>query len=119
MGGDVQQTAPHAVAAVGDIRKGQRVALVTESPQRKEQVFVAAVAGHDLGLSLIHILERRRRCVTMDNIGYGRYSGEIQLVRADLPADEKVHVIGEVPAEYDLLLDCIKRRKTFPMVKVS
>ena len=52
-------------------------------------------------------VERRRRCVTMDNIVYGRYSGEIQLVRADLPADEKVNVIGEVPAEYDLLLDCI------------
>ena len=63
--------------------------------------------------------ERRRRCVTMDNIGYGRYSGEIQLVRADLPADEKVNVIGEVPAEYDLLLDCIKRGKTFRMVKVQ
>ena len=64
-------------------------------------------------------VERRRRCVTMDNIGYGRYSGEIQLVRADLPADEKVNVIGEVPAEYDLLLDCIKRGKTFRMVKVQ
>ena len=64
-------------------------------------------------------VERRRRCVTMDNIGYGRYSGEIQLVRADLPADEKVNVIGEVPAEYDLLLDCIKRGKTFRMVKSS
>ena len=64
-------------------------------------------------------VERRRRCVTMDNIGYGRYSGEIQLVRADLPADEKVNVIGEVPAEYDLLLDCIKRGKTFRMVKTS
>ena len=63
--------------------------------------------------------ERRRRCVTMDNIGYGRYSGEIQLVRADLPADEKVNVIGEVPAEYDLLLDCIRRGKTFRMVKTS
>jgi len=64
-------------------------------------------------------VERRRRCVTMDNIGYGRYSGEIQFVRADLPADEKVNVIGEVPAEYDLLLDCIKRGKTFRMVKTS
>ena len=64
-------------------------------------------------------VERRRRCVTMDNIGYGRYSGEIQLMRTDLPADEKVNVIGEVPAEYDLLLDCIKRGKTFRMVKVS
>ena len=62
-------------------------------------------------------VERRRRCVTMDNIGYGRYSGEIQLMRADFPADEKVNVIGEVPAEYDLLLDCIRRGKTFRMVK--
>ena len=61
--------------------------------------------------------ERHRRCVTMDNIGYGRYSGEIQLMRADFPADEKVNVIGEVPAEYDLLLDCIRRGKTFRMVK--
>ena len=40
-------------------------------------------------------------------------------MRADLPADEKVNVIGEVPAEYDLLLDCIKRGKTFRMVKTS
>lgn len=61
--------------------------------------------------------ERHRRCVTMDNIGYGRYSGEIQLMRADFPADEKVNVIGEVPAEYDLLLDCIRRGKIFRMVK--
>ena len=40
-------------------------------------------------------------------------------LRTDLPADEKVNVIGEVPAEYDLLLDCIKRGKTFRMVKVQ
>ena len=30
-----------------------------------------------------------------------------------------MNVIGEVPAEYDLLLDCIKRGKTFRMVKIS
>ena len=62
-------------------------------------------------------IARRRRCVTMDNIGYGRYSGEIQLLRTDLPADEKVNVIGEVSAEYDLLLDCIRRGAAFRMVR--
>ena len=62
-------------------------------------------------------IARRRRCVTMDNIGYGRYSGEIQLLRTDLPADEKVNVIGEVPTEYDLLLDCIRRGAAFRMVR--
>ena len=46
--GDVQQPAPHAVAAIGDVGIGQRVLFVAEGPQRKEQVLVAAVAGHDL-----------------------------------------------------------------------
>ena len=61
---------------------------------------------------------RRRGCVTMDNVGYGRYSGEIQLMRQDFPADEKVNVIGEVPPAYHLLLDCIRRGSTFRMVEV-
>src|SRR5699024_4412581 len=46
--GDVHQAAPDPVAAVGDVGPGQRAAGVAESPQGKEQVFVAAVAGHDL-----------------------------------------------------------------------
>ena len=61
---------------------------------------------------------RRRGCVTMDNVGYGRYSGEIQLMRQDFPADEKVNVIGEVPPAYHPLLDCIRRGSTFRMVEV-
>lgn len=69
MGRNVQQTAPHAVAAVGDIRKGQRVALVTESPQRKEQVLVAAVAGHDLGRLQAEM--RRRRAQQLGTGGVG------------------------------------------------
>ena len=44
----MHQPTPHAVAAIGDIGIGQRVLLVAEGPQRKEQVLVAAVAGHDL-----------------------------------------------------------------------
>ena len=40
---------------------------------------------------------RLRGSVTMDNRLYGRYSGEIQLVRQDLPADGRVNVIGRVP----------------------
>ena len=46
--GDVQQPAPDAVAAIGDVCIGQRVVLVAEGPQGEEQVLVAAVAGHDL-----------------------------------------------------------------------
>ena len=69
VGGDVQQAAPHAVAAVSDIRKSQRVALVTESPQRKEQILVAAVAGHDLGRLQAEM--RRRRAQQLGTGGVG------------------------------------------------
>lgn len=39
---------------------------------------------------------RRRGSVTIDNGDYGRYSGEIQLTRTDLPADPRVNVIGKI-----------------------
>lgn len=52
----------------------------------------------------------------MDNRLYGRYSGEIQLVRQDLPADGRVNVIGRVAPRYQLLMDCIQRGSRFCMV---
>ena len=47
----------------------------------------------------------------------GRYSGEVQLIRQDLPADEKVNVIGYIQPGYELLMDCIRRGSRFCMVK--
>lgn len=64
-----------------------------------------------------HCVARRRGCVTMDNLGYRRYSGEIQLIRRDLPADEKVNVIGQVSPRHLLLIDCIRRGGKFRMVE--
>ena len=52
-------------------------------------------------------IERVRGSVTIDNINYKRYSGEIQIVRDTLPADKRVNVIGRVPEKYLLLLDSI------------
>lgn len=60
---------------------------------------------------------RRRGCVTLDNSGYQRYSGELQLLRRDLPADDKVNVIGQVSERHLLLLDCIRRGAQFRMVR--
>lgn len=51
---------------------------------------------------------RPKGSITIDNSLYGRYSGEIQLLRADFPADERVNVIGRVAQRYLPLLDCIK-----------
>lgn len=52
-------------------------------------------------------LERKRGVVTIDNVGYKRYSGEIQIIRESLPSDDRVNVIGFIPEKYHLLLDCI------------
>lgn len=52
-------------------------------------------------------MPRGRGAITMDNSGYGRYSGEIQLIREALPPDPRVNVIGQLAPGYELLADCI------------
>ena len=42
------------------------------------------------------------------------YAGEIQLIRQELPADERVNVIGRVDPRYQLLMDCIQRGRPLP-----
>lgn len=51
--------------------------------------------------------ERTRGSITMDNDGYGRYSGEVQLIRESLPADPRVNVIGQVWEPYLLTADVL------------
>ncbi|ROR29113.1 hypothetical protein EDD66_10348 [Mobilisporobacter senegalensis] len=55
--------------------------------------------------------------VTIDNISYQRYSGEIQIIVEELPADEKVNVIGHIPKEYHILLKSIKNGTKIRFVK--
>lgn len=45
--------------------------------------------------------------ITIDNERYGRYQGEIQITKRDLPADEKVNVLGRVVPEDISILSCI------------
>jgi uncharacterized protein len=51
---------------------------------------------------------RPKGTITMDNDLYGRYRGEVQITLNDLPADERVNVIGKVIPEDILLLSFIK-----------
>lgn len=61
--------------------------------------------------------QRRTGALTIDNIRYGRYSGEIMLIRRDLPADDRVNVIGYVPENAIFLLDLIGRGAKFTLVR--
>ena len=62
-------------------------------------------------------VQRTRGAITIDNEHYGRYSGEIQMIRSDLKADSRVNVIGRVPEEALLLMDCIRGGQKFTLVQ--
>ncbi len=54
-------------------------------------------------------VERKRGSITMDNERNLRYSGEIQIVRADCPADDAINVIGHVLPQYLGAADLVGR----------
>lgn len=60
---------------------------------------------------------RTRGSITVDNETYGRYSGEIQLLRQDHPADSRVNVIGTIPTPALPLADSIRRGQRFRLVR--
>lgn len=55
--------------------------------------------------------------ITIDNKNYGRYSGELQMIRSARPADQRVNVIGHVCENARLLMDCIKGGQKFVLVR--
>ncbi len=63
-------------------------------------------------------IERVSGSITMDNKLYGRYSGEIQIVRNSLPQDDRVNVIGNILPEYLEVVHCIKNSKKIRFVKI-
>ncbi len=63
-------------------------------------------------------VERVRGSITVDNVRYGRYSGELMLTLEDLPADERVNVIGNLPENAQLLMDRVERGAKFMLVEV-
>ncbi|MBS2969166.1 DUF871 domain-containing protein [Metabacillus sp. KIGAM252] len=62
---------------------------------------------------------RSKGVITMDNDLYGRYRGEIQLVKEDLPGDERVNVIGRISASDQPLLELIQPGQTLLLIKDS
>ncbi|MGV3465105.1 MAG: DUF871 domain-containing protein [Heyndrickxia sp.] len=52
--------------------------------------------------------EREIGTITIDNVHYGRYKGEVQITKRFLKADEKVNVIGNIIPDDLLLLSLIK-----------
>lgn len=60
--------------------------------------------------------ERLVGSVTIDNERYGRYQGEMQIAKRNLPKDEKVNVVGRVIDEDLSLLKYIKSGQGFSII---
>lgn len=65
----------------------------------------------------VQCTERVRGTLTVDNEKYLRYSGEIQLIIEDLPADERVNIIGKLKKGYDLLLNHVNNSEKIMLVE--
>ena len=62
----------------------------------------------DEAVSPVNNSPRLKGSITIDNDLYGRYRGEMQIALADLPADERVNVIGMVEQRDLPVLDHLK-----------
>ena len=58
-------------------------------------------------------IPRNKGCITIDNQNYGRYMGEVQLVKSDLPMDNKVNVLGMLDNASIQLLSYIGANQAF------
>ena len=64
-------------------------------------------------------VKREIGTITMDNEKYGRYQGEVQIVKHPLEADERVNVIGKVTDASKELLKYIQAGTKFKFVGVE
>ncbi len=58
-------------------------------------------------------IERSFGDITVDNDGFGRYAGEVQIVQDILPADERVNIAAHILEEEIFLMGYIKPRQKF------
>lgn len=54
-----------------------------------------------------HTIERKKGSLTLDNLLYQRYSGEMQITRKDYKSDPRVNVLGTVPDKFHSLLEAL------------
>lgn len=60
-----------------------------------------------------HTCERPAGSITIDNEGYLRYMGELEILKYPLPADPRVNVAGYIDAQEAFLLDYITPGRKF------
>lgn len=64
-------------------------------------------------------VERRRGSITIDNALYKRYMGETQIIKNDLPKDERVNVVAEVLNSELFMLKYVLVGKKFSFIIIN
>lgn len=96
---------------------GQVFTIRADSPRRLMRLQESReYATMGPGQEPDNCIHRLRGHITMDNIGYQRYSGEIQILRENLPQDDRVNVIGSVVPDYLPILDCINNTQQIRLI---
>lgn len=67
-------------------------------------------------IAVDNCLIRSRGSITIDNLNYARYSGELQICKCNLPADNRVNVIGNLHPDALILLDYIGDNQKFRLI---
>lgn len=79
------------------------------------EYFVRSSIREKREIKPFNTINRHRKDVTIDNVKFLRYQGEVGIMKLDLPADERVNVVGEALIS-DFLLDRIKPGQKFKFV---
>ena len=66
----------------------------------------------------LNTVERKLYDVTIDNVKFGRYQGEVGIMKQNLPADERVNVIGKALIN-ELVIKSIFPNRGFKLVIVG
>ena len=68
---------------------------------------------HDVSIEKANNIARQPGMITLDNNGYMRYKGELQIIKNPQPADEKVNVIGQIIPDEMFMLRYITPGRKF------
>ncbi|GGE27945.1 hypothetical protein GCM10011391_03060 [Pullulanibacillus camelliae] len=99
------------------ICRGHRNRLdVAKAVIRSEQ---SRVLNKDEDIPPENTVHRRGGSITIDNNLYKRYKGELQLVKQELPADEKVNVLGQIVDKDLPLLDFVHAGTAFKIAAIQ
>ena len=125
------------IRALASLREDQivvRAQMLTKDPVQRELLGKTFTARVDEARDAIraqesrgilsgpiypeHTVERRPGDITIDNEGYLRYMGELEIIKTEQPADERTNVAARVLESEQFLLDYITPGRKFSFLFV-